>query len=690
MLRMAALAGVDQTIELYINKGYDLNARDAGGMTQLMLAASKNKASACSLLINAGADPFLQDHSGRNALKISVDSGAVDAAQVLIQAYTASVDVSSNVNNNEATSESDSSLIPTWMDISSIDDEWISDEELDWEVDENPLPPADSESSISFAAAALHESISRHIPHDSAASWSDVEALLPNKATQIIIDDESVDCYRSILLRAIREGAIPEKCIFQPYEKDVYLNSEIIKRIRVSLELLGITPDERYEDNEILYSAAPNDDEYDVLLEIQSYVDELNSTHNDPATLYAKDMQRGQLLSAEEEIILAKEMEDGMSSAIKALASWEVGLDILVQAGDQVRNGVSDVSVYASSLNEDLAAESDESELSNMPVSDLTTSEENNSLSDVPLSKEFLFLIDEISRLRQEPNIHQLHLVIEKINLTPSFLIRLAKKAVNDSSAITFKSAMTRYLKARETMIICNLRLVINIVKRYLGFGLSIEDLLEEGNTGLITAVEKFDWRRGFKFSTYATWWIRQSASRGLANQGRTIRLPVHMKEKVSILYRAIKSYESSNAVSPSNRILSEIVDMSESVVSMLRYRMEEPIHINEFDCNDDLWSDYLLSDEDKSPEAIAVETETSSMIRNILATLDARSAEILALRFGLNGQDSLTLEEIGEIFGLTRERIRQIESSSLEKISHLHEKNLSYFRNSSISRVRK
>jgi RNA polymerase primary sigma factor len=237
--------------------------------------------------------------------------------------------------------------------------------------------------------------------------------------------------------------------------------------------------------------------------------------------------------------------------------------------------------------------------------------------------------------------------------------------------ASAFKNAIQRYSRARETMTVCNLRLVYSIVQKYQGHGLTLDDLLQEGNIGLIKAVERYDWRRGFKFSTYGTWWIRQSAHRALADKGRTIRLPVHLNEKVVGVSRAAKAYEMENGSAPSDAVLAELVSIPESKVRTIRARMQEPECLHEVGDDGMFWEDRLCTSRLQGPDFVVEQTALSDAIRKVLSDLDKRSAAVIEFRFGLEGSDPRTLEEVGEIFGLTRERVRQVEAKALTKLAH-------------------
>jgi RNA polymerase primary sigma factor len=269
---------------------------------------------------------------------------------------------------------------------------------------------------------------------------------------------------------------------------------------------------------------------------------------------------------------------------------------------------------------------------------------------------------------RNIPPIQELQQAL--INLQSSVVIPLSHlKDINKR----INAGDRAFHDAKKEMIEANLRLVLSIAKKYTNRGLEFLDLLQEGNIGLMKAVDKFQYRRGYKFSTYATWWIRQAVTRAVADKARTIRIPVHMIETINKMNRLSRQHLQEHGFEPDASILAEKMEMPEDKIRKIMKIAKEPISMETpiGDDDDSHLGDFIEDQANTAPIEAAMQAGLRDVVKEILDSLTPREAKVLRMRFGIEMSTDHTLEEVGKQFDVTRERIRQIESKAVRKLKH-------------------
>jgi RNA polymerase primary sigma factor len=281
----------------------------------------------------------------------------------------------------------------------------------------------------------------------------------------------------------------------------------------------------------------------------------------------------------------------------------------------------------------------------------------------------------------ETPDLHlQLDLLAEKARKKASDPVRMYLSEIGKVPLLTkdeevdlAKRVEQGDRKAVEKLIQSNLRLVVSIAKKYLGRGLSMLDLIQEGNMGLMKAVKKYDWRRGFKFSTYATWWIRQAITRAIADQARTIRVPVHMVETINKFHRISRRLAQDLGREPEPEEVAKEMGLEPEKGREILKIAQEPTSLQKKvgDDDDSALGDFIEDEMIQAPDEAASAELLKEQMQEVLNSLTPREKKVLELRFGLADGRSRTLEEVGQEFGVTRERIRQIEAKALRKLKH-------------------
>ncbi|MEK6600136.1 MAG: RNA polymerase sigma factor RpoD [Deltaproteobacteria bacterium] len=403
----------------------------------------------------------------------------------------------------------------------------------------------------------------------------------------------------------------------------------------------------------------------------------------DPVRIYMKEMGAVSLLNREEEVVLAKEIEDGRNELKRLTFLSPFASREALRISERIK--------------------ADKASLREL----MEDAEETGQQYDEERKDEVLAQVDKLKRRKREGAyklLNELSLNPIVINKIAHRIIKLEKLLQREEAKRGIKKAerakkrirwvlrkieMNReslrqlavgvrkhdiiVKRAKKRLIEANLRLVVSIAKRYMNLGLKFSDLVQEGNIGLMKAVDKFDYKKGFKFSTYATWWIRQAITRAIADHGRTIRIPVHMIETINRLLQTSRQLLKELGREPTPDEIAERMDIHVSKVRRILRLMKQTLSLETPIGDDDESSlgDFIEDEKSPSPAEAAIESDLSDQTKRVLATLTPREEKVLRMRFGVGEKQDYTLEEVGKVLGVTRERVRQIEAKAIRRLRH-------------------
>ncbi len=664
LLKLAVLSGAEAVIRFHIRRGDDINAKDDDGRSPLLLAALRGNANTCRLLLAEGADPFVVDKEGRNALAVASARGSVEIAELINDHLVRTYKEQRTASNTGALSVSDQLDITEWH-----------------EEHDAPAPPHDD--TVKTRSAAAQDELSRHVPVDTAEDWSDVDILLPTIPTGRLwnsLDEQTRDNLKQVIQDGLCDGWVSRRRVEAavPLDDNHDIDRDFESRLLLTLGELDILVDDWLLDKPSAMDD-PAVENTAVTSDAITFLDDLSSPTTDPFYAYIKDVGQLQLLSREDEAQISRAMEEGIHDAINAIPISDTFIKKILDTGAAITRGDIRLEAMITPPHSPITTETDDASIASdentVALSSNPQDELQRQLS--ILERCYLRYVAVQSHQSQHRDqllsVQVLQQTLRSLTFSWEFLHQLEATLIQDAERNRFEDALAKAAKARERMITANLRLVIATARRYANHGLPLMDLIQEGNIGLLKAVERFDYRRGLKFSTYAMWWIRQAITRAIADRGRTIRIPVHVTETIHKLSRAERQLRQDLGREPTAEEISKNLAMPVRKIHHLHRISEAPVSIDTITDEEtgETISDIVPDNRQTTRPDHLVQETLSRGIREVLGTLSPQQANVIALRYGLRDGRSRTLEEIGRDYSLTRERIRQIEKKAMERLQH-------------------
>jgi len=666
LLKRAALSGINAVIESHIARGKEIDATDAHGRSALMLAAMAGHLEACKTLLAAGADARVVDADGRDARALAMQADHDCIAQ-LLESHA----------HGKGSREPDGEQAVTKGGL---------EDEMDlsgWEAEEELAAP-ENDAEVAAQASSAQGRMSSHAPIDLDEDWTDIEIDLPeisnDRRRRRHLGRELRGEIHDLIVNALEVGWIHSRQVEDLASADCS-NLELADNLIFVLQEAGvIIRDEELEPwipSRAVDDASAGWEADQVARDALSLLSSLVSNDTDPLALYLKEFGGRELLTAEDEVALGQEMASALEEAVALVVSRESLAASLLEIVEAVETGALTVSSLLSEVASPTSGDD----------GDADDQESDEDVQDGDASAGSRTDMDVIAGVRDvlsgsavaEPGAALCEILSEwqhKWQLLELVGQRAADGEDGGSvseAAAALENAVRLGMSARNRMVEANLRLVFSLAKRYVRSGMELADLVQEGNLGLMRAVEKYDYRKGFRFSTYATWWIRNAVTRGIADKVRLIRLPVHMGELVNKVERERDRLEAGSPCLATPEQIAEALFLPRASVEKALAVPDAPLPLEPAagELTESVSIPETVADTGPTPESAAMAASLHRLIRTKLDELSPKQAHILDLRFGLTDDDCLTLEQVGERFDVTRERIRQIEKKALEKLAH-------------------
>lgn len=685
LLKLAIVSGAQESLRLQISRGADINAVDEGGRSPLIIAAARGDVSVCTILLEAGAARGTCDRAGIDALGHARAAGHQRVIELLAppppQPQSASLSPETDAEVAEAPS------------LAADDEEFSFD---DWEVQDEAIIP-EAEIAATDNATELQLIIATHEPVDDYADWDDVELDLPTElrtGPRRRADLTAADFADLRLM--LQEGLETGRVMLDPLLDRIYGTDEVsAAEMRNRLEVvcgdlgLALEPRDSYPVSHAVADPA-NDALDEILDEAMGHLEDLGSRRSDPLFQFGQEMRRYALLTREDEQEIGREMELAQKAALCAFARHSLAVESLVAlaqqvvAGDLVLSSITDndPTPSAGAMQDDAPVE-DEEWSATTHSADEDESEDDEESPDTAAampehaSTAFLTLARELSSTPDRALS-----ILDSMHLRWSIVARIARSAATarrgspESAALS--AALHQLRVARERLFHANLRLVFSVSLRYMNRGLPLADLVQEGCIGLMKAVEKFEYRRGFKFSTYAMWWVRQAITRALADQERLVRVPVHVVESINVLNRIAREHGQKSGQEPTVAELANQMGVPASRVEAILRIQRTVVSVDDPDPAIPGYSiGSAIPDPARGPDEAAEYLSLQRAVNKLLYTVESKLAQVIIMRFGLGHDRDRTLEEVGQVFGVTRERIRQMESNALRKMRNRNRRHI-------------